>query len=186
MTSPRLIDFEGTFPRLEPSVFVAPGAKVIGEVSLGGDSSVWYNAVVRGDVCPITIGARTNLQDLAMVHVTGGKFATVIGDDVTVGHRAVIHGCTIGDRVLVGMGAIILDGAVIEDECIIAAGALVTPGTRVPGGSMVMGAPGKVVRPLTQAERADLLRSAAHYVQMARRHGGPTTAMGGGGVGGLP
>ncbi|TXD38222.1 gamma carbonic anhydrase family protein [Lujinxingia vulgaris] len=179
MTAPRLLDFEGTFPRLDSGVFVAAGAKVIGEVQVGADSSVWYNAVVRGDVCPITIGERTNIQDLSMVHVTSGQFPTVIGDDVTVGHRAIVHGCTIGNRVLVGMGAIVLDGAVIEDECIIAAGALVTPGTHVPAGSMVMGAPGKVVRALSPAERADLLRSAAHYVQMARRHGGPTTQMGG-------
>jgi carbonic anhydrase/acetyltransferase-like protein (isoleucine patch superfamily) len=162
--------FQGATPRLHPSVFIADGAQIIGNVEIGQESSVWYNTVLRGDVNTITIGARTNIQDLSVVHVEKGTHPTRIGDDVTVGHHVVIHGCTIGNRVLVGIGAIILNGVVIEDDAFIAAGALLTPGTRVPSGSMVMGSPGKVKRTLTDAERAGLLASAAGYVLNAKLH----------------
>jgi carbonic anhydrase/acetyltransferase-like protein (isoleucine patch superfamily) len=162
--------FQGAAPRLHSSVFVAEGAHVIGNVEIGEESSVWYNTVLRGDVNTITVGARTNIQDLTMVHVDRGTHPTRIGNDVTIGHHVVIHGCTIGNRVLVGIGAIVLNGVVIEDDAFIAAGSLLTPGTRVPSGSMVMGSPGKVRRQLTDAEREGLLTSAAGYVLNAKLH----------------
>lgn len=162
--------FQGMAPRLHPSVFVAEGAHVIGNVEIGEESSIWYNTVLRGDVNTITVGARTNIQDLTMVHVDRGTHPTRIGDDVTIGHHVVIHGCTIGNRVLVGIGAIVLNGVVIEDDAFIAAGSLLTPGLRVPSGSMVMGSPGKVRRQLTDAEREGLLTSAAGYVLNAKLH----------------
>ena len=162
--------FQGVAPRLHSSVFVAEGAHVIGNVEIGEESSVWYNTVLRGDVNTITVGARTNIQDLTMVHVDRGTHPTRIGDDVTIGHHVVIHGCTIGNRVLVGIGAIVLNGVVIEDDAFIAAGSLLTPGLRVPSGSMVMGSPGKVRRQLTDAEREGLLTSAAGYVLNAKLH----------------
>ena len=164
--------FQGITPRLHPSVFVAEGAQVIGDVEIGEDSSVWYNTVLRGDVNRIRVGRRTNIQDLTMLHVHKDRFPCTVGDDVTVGHHAVVHGCTVGNRVLVGIGTVILDGVVIEDDCFIAAGTLLTPGTHVPSGSKVMGAPGKVKRPLTADERAGLLASAAGYVLNARAHRG--------------
>jgi carbonic anhydrase/acetyltransferase-like protein (isoleucine patch superfamily) len=164
--------FQGVNPRLHPSVFVADGAQVIGDVEIGEDSSVWYNSVLRGDVNSIRIGLRTNIQDLTMMHVHKGRHPCVVGDDVTVGHHVVLHGCRVGNRVLVGIGAVLLDGVVVEDDSFIAAGALLTPGTVVPAGSMVMGAPGKVKRVLTSEERAFLLVSAAGYVLNARAHRG--------------
>ena len=165
-----ILEFEGTSPTMGDGVFVASGARVIGDVEIGDDSSIWYGTVVRGDVFPITIGARTNIQDGSVIHVTGGEHATVVGDEVTVGHGATIHGCEIEDRCLVGMGATVLDGAVLEAECFVAAGALIPPGMRVPSGTMVMGSPAEVRRELTDEERASLQTSAAHYVELARRH----------------
>ena len=164
--------FQGLMPRLHPSAFIADGAQVIGQVEIGEESSIWYNTVLRGDVNTITIGRRTNIQDLTMVHVERGTHPTRIGDDVTVGHHVVLHGCTLGNRVLVGIGAIVLNGVIIEDDAFIAAGTLLTPGTHVPSGSMVMGTPGKVKRPLTEAERAGLLASSAGYVLNAKLHRG--------------
>src|SRR5277367_1770027 len=164
--------FQGVTPRLHPSVFVADGAHVIGDVEIGEDSSVWYNTVLRGDVNAVRIGLRTNIQDLTMMHVHQGRHPCVVGDDVTVGHHVVLHGCRVGNRVLVGIGAVLLDGVVVEDDSFIAAGTLLTPGTLVPAGSMVMGAPGKVKRVLTSEERAFLLVSAEGYVLNARAHRG--------------
>ena len=164
--------FQGRMPRLHPSAFIADGAQVIGQVEIGEESSIWYNTVLRGDVNTITIGRRTNIQDLTMVHVERGTHPTRIGDDVTVGHHVVLHGCTLGNRVLVGIGAIVLNGVIIEDDAFIAAGTLLTPGTHVPSGSMVMGTPGKVKRPLTEGERAGLLASSAGYVLNAKLHRG--------------
>lgn len=165
-------NFQGVSPRLHPSVFIAEGAHIIGDVEIGEDSSVWYNSVLRGDVNAIRVGRRSNVQDLTMVHVHRGRHPCIVGDDVTVGHHVVLHGCHVGSRVLVGIGAVLLDGVVIEDDSFIAAGTLLTPGTVVPAGSMVMGAPGKVKRPLTTDERAFLLTSAAGYVLNARAHRG--------------
>jgi carbonic anhydrase/acetyltransferase-like protein (isoleucine patch superfamily) len=162
--------FRGVTPRVHPSCFVEDSAQVVGDVELGEDSSVWFNAVLRGDVNPIRIGKRTNIQDLTLVHVTTEKHATHVGDDVTVGHRVILHGCVVGHRVLVGMGAILMDGVEVGDECIIGAGALLTPGTTVPPGSLVVGSPGKVKRPITEEERAFLRLSAQHYVQLAAEH----------------
>jgi carbonic anhydrase/acetyltransferase-like protein (isoleucine patch superfamily) len=164
--------FRGHTPSGPNDGFIDPTAVVVGDVELGEGASVWPNSVLRGDVHSIRIGARTNIQDLSMVHVTGGKFATRIGDDVTVGHRVVLHGCTVGDRVLVGMGAVLLDGVEVGDDCIIGAGSLLTPGTKIPPGSMALGSPAKVRRALTDEERAFLLESAAHYVALGREHRG--------------
>lgn len=165
-----LYRLHGITPRLGRDVFVAPNASVIGDVVIGDESSIWFGTVVRGDAFPIRIGARTNVQDNAVVHITGGKAATTIGDDVTVGHLALVHGCTVGNRCLIGMGSIVLDGAVIEDECLIAAGALVPPGMRVPARSLVMGRPGKVVRALTESDLAHIRDAAAVYVAHAREY----------------
>lgn len=162
--------FEEFRPQLAEDVFVAPGAAVIGDVVVGAGSSVWYNVVIRGDVQPIRIGERTNIQDLSMVHVTSGRFSTQIGDDVTVGHRAILHGCTVENAVLIGMGAIVLDGAVIGAESIVGAGAVVTQGTRIPPRSLALGSPARVVRELRDDEVAGLYKSATGYVELSRRH----------------
>ncbi len=162
--------FRDLVPRIAEGAWIAPSADVIGDVELGTLSSIWYGCVVRGDVHSIRIGARTNIQDLSVVHVTSGRFPTTIGDDVTVGHRAIIHGCTVGNAVLVGMGAILLDGVVVEDEAMIGAGALVSPGTTVSGRTLWLGAPARPVRPLRDAEIAALYSSAAHYTAAAAAH----------------
>jgi carbonic anhydrase/acetyltransferase-like protein (isoleucine patch superfamily) len=159
--------FGDRVPRIDPSAFVAASAIVIGDVEIGADASLWFHAVVRGDVERVRIGARTNVQDNATVHVTRDRFATVIGSEVTVGHGAIVHGATVGDRCLVGMGAILLDGVVIEDECLIGAGALVAPGTRIASRSLVLGSPARRVRDLSADELAYLSRSAAGYVAHA-------------------
>jgi carbonic anhydrase/acetyltransferase-like protein (isoleucine patch superfamily) len=162
--------FKGHTPRVDASAFIEDSAQLVGEVEIGPDSSVWFNSVLRGDVNPIRIGARTNIQDLSMVHVLSERFGTTIGDDVTVGHHVVLHGCRIGHRVLVGMGAIVMDDVEVGDDCLIAAGALIPPGSRIPAGSLVMGQPAKVKRPLTESERASLLQSATQYVRFAHEH----------------
>jgi carbonic anhydrase/acetyltransferase-like protein (isoleucine patch superfamily) len=154
----------GHWPKIHDTAFVAPSADLIGEVEIGEHSSVWFQVVIRGDVNWIRIGARTNIQDHSMLHVTRRKSPLTIGDEVTVGHRVTLHGCTVGNRVLLGMGAILLDDCRIGDDCIVAAGALVTKGTVVPPGSLVLGAPAKVVRPLTSEEIAFLKQSAENYV----------------------
>lgn len=162
--------YRGISPRLHPSVLLLEGSTVIGDVEIGEGSSLWPGVVVRGDVCHVRIGARTNLQDGTVVHVTTDTHPTIIGDDVTVGHRAVLHGCTIRERCLVGIGAIVLDGAVVGPDAMVGAGTLVTPGTVVPPGTLFLGAPGRVKRTLTPEEQAGLLRSAAHYVELASRY----------------
>ena len=167
-----ILPYGGTSPRLAPTAWVAPGAVVVGDVELGEGSSIWFQSVVRGDVNRIRIGARTNIQDHSTVHVTGGTHPTIVGDDVTVGHRVVLHGCTVRDRCLVGIGAIVLDGAVIEEEAMVGAGALVPPGMVVPSGTLVLGAPAKVRRSLTVEERASFLASAARYAGYAARYRG--------------
>jgi len=164
-----IYEYQGTRPILGPDVYLAPNATVIGDVQLGESASVWFGAVLRGDVGFIRIGARTNVQDGAVVHVTGGWTNTTVGEDVTVGHLALLHGCTVGNRALIGMGAIVLDGASIGDECLIAAGSLVTPRTVIPARSFVMGRPAKVVRELKDEELAQIVASAVHYVENAQR-----------------
>lgn len=162
--------FRGQTPRIHGSAFVDPSVIVIGDVEVGEDSSIWPGCVVRGDVESIRIGRRTNLQDLTLVHVTSNKHPTSIGDDVTVGHRVILHGCTVKDRVLVGMGAILMDGVVVGEDCIVGAGALLSPGTQVPPGSLILGSPGRVKRPISAEERAFLRESAARYVGYASEH----------------
>lgn len=150
---------------MDATAFVDQSAQVIGDVVIGAESSVWMQVVIRGDVNHIRIGDRTNVQDGTVVHVQHDTHPTIIGNDVTIGHGAVVHGCTIADRVLVGMGAIILNGADVGEDCIIAAGTLLTEGTRIPPRSMVMGSPGKVRRPLTDAEVAMIGEFSANYVR---------------------
>lgn len=149
------------------SVYIAPGATVVGDVTLAEDASVWFGAVLRGDTDRITVGARSNIQDGAVLHADHG-FPCTIGAGVTVGHRAIVHGATVGDNTTVGMGAIVLNGAIIGENSIIGAAALVTEGSVFPPGSLVVGIPGKVKRPLTEAEIERNRRSAAHYVENAR------------------
>jgi carbonic anhydrase/acetyltransferase-like protein (isoleucine patch superfamily) len=156
-------------PHLDPTAFVAAGARIVGAVALGPDASVWYNAVLRAEASSITIGARSNLQDSVSVHVDGG-FPVVLGEDVSVGHNAVIHGCTIGDGSLVGMGSVVLNGARIGAGCLIAAGAVVLEGTEVPDASLVAGVPAKVRRELTAEERDGLLRNAQAYLHHTALH----------------
>lgn len=156
--------FKDITPSVDPSAYVDDSAQVIGDVVIGAESSVWMNVVIRGDVNNIRIGRRTNVQDLTMVHVMRDTHPTTIGDDVTIGHSAVIHGCTIEDRVLVGMAAVLLNGVHVEHDSIIAAGTLLTEGTRVAAGSLVMGRPGKVKRPLTGEELAEIRRLSQAYV----------------------
>lgn len=149
-------------------VYLAEGAKIVGDVSIGEGSSVWYNAVIRGDSNPIVIGENTNIQDNAVLHVSHSH-AMSIGDNVTIGHGAIVHGCTIGNNVLIGMGAIVLDGAVIEDNCIIGAGALITQGKLIPEGSLCFGNPAKVVREITKEEKKSILENANEYSDAASK-----------------
>jgi carbonic anhydrase/acetyltransferase-like protein (isoleucine patch superfamily) len=157
-------------PRVDPAAVVFDGATVVGRVTIGPGSSVWFGAVVRGDVHEIAIGARTNVQDRTVIHVTTDRFGTTIGDEVTIGHAAVLHGCSVGDRALIGIGAIVLDGAEIGERSMVGAGALVTPGTRIPPGHLAVGSPARVKRPLTPDELAHLERSSANYAALAARY----------------
>jgi carbonic anhydrase/acetyltransferase-like protein (isoleucine patch superfamily) len=157
--------YRGRLPVVHPSAFVDQSAQVIGDVVIGGESSVWMNVVMRGDVNTIRVGDRSNVQDGTIVHVMHGTHPTHIGDDVTIGHGAIVHGCTIGSRVLIGMGAIVLNGATIGDECIVAAGSLVTEGAQIPPRSLVMGSPAKVRRTLGDADVVSILEYSANYVR---------------------
>lgn len=157
--------YKGILPKVHASAFIDDSAQVIGDVEIGEESSVWMTVVIRGDVNFIRIGARTNIQDGTIVHVQHDTHPTRIGNDVTVGHGAIVHGCTIHDRVLVGMGAIILNGATIGEDCIIAAGALVTEGATIPPRSLVMGSPGRVKRALADADVAMIQEFADNYVR---------------------
>ena len=166
--------YRGRMPAVDATAFVDASAQVVGDVTIGPESSVWMQAVLRGDVHTIHIGAQTNVQDGAVVHVMQGTHPTRIGDQVTIGHGAIVHGCTIADRVLIGMGAIVLNGAVIGADSIVAAGTLVTERTVVPPRSLVMGSPGKVRRALDDAEVASILAYAANYVRYGREYLGST------------
>jgi carbonic anhydrase/acetyltransferase-like protein (isoleucine patch superfamily) len=165
--------FQGTLPKIPESCFIEETAVVIGDVVMGEECSVWFHAVIRGDVNYIRIGDRTNVQDLSMLHVTHDTHPLVIGSEVTIGHHVVLHGCTIQDRVLVGMGAIVMDGAVIGEGSIVGAGALVTEGTIVPPKSLILGSPAKVKRPVTDKELAWIKESADNYVRYARIYMNP-------------
>ncbi len=165
-----IVPHQGRVPRIDPSAYVQDSAQVIGDVEIGAHSSVWFNVVIRGDVHQVRIGARTNIQDNSTIHVTGGQWATVVGDDVTVGHGVILHGCRVADRCLIGIGAIVLDGVEIEADCLIAAGSLLAPGTRIPAGHLAKGSPAKVTRQLRPDELAHLKQSAANYVEHAARY----------------
>jgi gamma-carbonic anhydrase len=161
---------DGQTPRIGRAVFVAPNATVIGDVELGDEASVWFGAVLRGDCGRIRIGARTNVQDLACVHMTTDLSHAIIGADVTIGHGAILHGCKVGDRCLIGMGSIVLDNAEIGEGSLVAAGAVVTPGTIVPPRSLVVGNPGRVKREVSEREGRMGVDGAAHYLEAARRY----------------
>jgi len=157
-------------PVIDPTAYVPEAAVVIGDVVIGPESSLWFHTVVRGDMHPIRIGARSNVQDNATIHVVGGRYGTVLGDDVTVGHNAILHGCTVEDGALIGMGAVVLDAVVVGAGSLVGAGALVTPGTVIPPRSLVLGSPAKRVREVNEAERERLRTAAANYVELARRY----------------
>ncbi|MFH0799739.1 MAG: gamma carbonic anhydrase family protein [Pseudomonadota bacterium] len=157
---------KGKSPNIDPSAFVAGNATVLGDVRIGAGAGIWFGAVIRGDSNSICVGSRTNVQDLCVLHVDELN-PLRIGDDVTIGHRAILHGCSVGDRVLIGMGAIIMNGATIGDDSIVGAGALVTEGTKVLPRSLLIGVPAKVKRELSDGEIAGILQAAKHYVQNA-------------------
>ena len=163
-----IIAYKDKTPVIGAGAFVERSAQVIGDVVLGAGSSVWFNAVIRGDVNSIRIGERTNIQDGSVVHVTLNKWPTTIGNDVTVGHRAVIHGATIADHCLIGMGSVVLDGAELAEFVLVGAGALVPPGMKVPPRSLVVGVPGRVVRPLRESDLELLIRQSKEYEMLAR------------------
>lgn len=165
----RIDNFLGKVPALAPSAFVANNATLIGDVTLGEESSVWYQCVLRADIHSIRVGPRSNIQDGAVVHLAD-DFGVEIGELVTVGHKAILHACTVGNEVLVGMNAVILDGAVIGDRCIVGAGALVTGHKKFPPGSLILGSPAKVVRELTHEEQAGIKVWAERYVQLSREY----------------
>ena len=161
----------GRQPSVPASAWVAPSADLIGDVQLGEDASVWFGAVIRADNTPIIVGARTNIQEGAMLHSDPGAPLTV-GEGCTVGHHAILHGCTLGSNVLVGMGATVLNRAVVGEDCLIGAGALVTEGKTFPAGHLILGAPARAVRALEPEAIAALRLSAAHYAQRARDYAG--------------
>jgi carbonic anhydrase/acetyltransferase-like protein (isoleucine patch superfamily) len=171
------IAYKDHHPQIPKNSYIAPGAYVIGQVTIGEESGVWFNTVIRGDVNWIKIGARTNIQDLSVVHVDSGGWPTQIGDDVTVGHRVIIHGCTLADRVLVGMGAIIMNGATIGEDSVIGAGSLVTENTVIPPRTLALGSPCKVKRDLSEAEIQFIKLSALHYAERASEYLQPPSVL---------
>src|SRR5947209_12734681 len=164
-----LYSIDDLHPQLDRGAWAAPSADLIGDIRLGARASVWFGAVLRGDNTPLILGEETNFQDGAIGHSDAG-FPLMVGARVTVGHQAILHGCTIADDCLIGMGARILNGAVIEAECIVGAGALVTEGKRIAAGSLIVGSPARAVRAVTAEERQMLRASAAHYAEKARRY----------------
>jgi carbonic anhydrase/acetyltransferase-like protein (isoleucine patch superfamily) len=177
MTGPIILPFNGIYPRIHESAFIAPGAVIVGDVEIGPEASIWYNCVVRADVHQIRIGARSNVQDGTVIHCDSPKpgrpngFPTLIGEDVLIGHMVMLHGCTLQDRAFVGLGTIVMDGAVIEGDAMLAAGAMLTPGKRVPSGQMWQGRPAKYARELSDDEIAGMHRGVKNYVVNARLHG---------------
>lgn len=159
----KLFPYLDLFPKVHESVFLASGVKVIGDVAIDEDSSVWYNTVVRGDVHYIKIGKLTNIQDCSMLHVTNGKYPLNIGDKVTIGHSVTLHGCTLNNLCLIGMGAVILDGAIVEEKSMVAAGSVVKPNFTVSTGTLAAGVPAKIVRNLSDQEMDEFEKSALRY-----------------------
>jgi len=164
-----ILSYKDIYPVTEPAVYIAPSADIIGDVTLGEDSSIWFNVTIRGDIASITIGERTNIQDNAVVHVQTGA-PTTIGNDVTVGHGAIIHACTIGNHCLIGMGAVVLNHAVLPEYTMVAAGALVPQGKTYPPRSLLMGSPARAVRELTEDEIQYIQKSAEDYIAEARSY----------------
>jgi gamma-carbonic anhydrase len=171
-----MLSFAGKTPWIDPAAFVAPGAQLIGDIEIGPEASIWYNCVLRGDVNAIRIGARSNIQDGSVIHVDSphpgheAGHPTIIGDEVLIGHLAMVHGCILRDRAFVGLGAIVMDGCEIEGDAMLAAGAMLTPGKRIPSGQLWAGRPAKYVRDLSEADLAGMRAGVAHYVELARRH----------------
>ncbi|MDT9597901.1 gamma carbonic anhydrase family protein [Sphingosinicella rhizophila] len=171
-----IFSFGGQSPRIDPTAFIAPGARLIGNIEVGPEASIWYNCVIRGDVNSIRIGARSNVQDGSVVHCESVRpgsdsgHATIIGDDVLIGHLAVVHGCVLRDGALVGMGAIVMNGCEMEENAMLAAGAMLTPGRRIPAGQLWAGRPAKFVRDLGESELADMRYGVSHYVALAKAH----------------
>lgn len=164
----KLFPYMETFPQIHESVYLASGSKIIGDVIIEENSSIWYNTVIRGDVNFIKIGFRTNVQDCSMLHVTNKRFPLIIGNKVTIGHSVTLHGCTIMNESLIGMGAIVLDGAVVENQSMVAAGSLVKQGFIVPSGKLVAGVPAKITRDLTKEEIQDIDAAANRYVDYTK------------------
>jgi carbonic anhydrase/acetyltransferase-like protein (isoleucine patch superfamily) len=171
-----LLGYEGKTPSVDPTAFVAPGARLIGDIAIGPEASIWYNCVLRGDVNAIRIGARSNIQDGSVIHVDSphpgheSGHPTIIGEEVLIGHLAMVHGCILRDRAFVGLGAIVMDGCEIEGDAMLAAGAMLTPGKRIPTGQLWAGRPAKYVRDLSEADIAGMRAGVAHYVELAKRH----------------
>jgi carbonic anhydrase/acetyltransferase-like protein (isoleucine patch superfamily) len=176
MAGANLISFGGKTPLVDSTAFVAPGAQLIGDVEIGAEASIWYNCVLRGDVNRIRIGARTNIQDGSVIHVDSPKAGdeeghqTIIGEDVLIGHLAMVHGCVLHDRAFVGLGSIVMDGCEIESNAMLAAGAMLTPGRRIGSGQLWAGRPAKYVRDLRPEELAGQRQGVAHYVALAKAH----------------
>ena len=172
----QLIGYGGHVPQVHPGAFVAPGARLIGDVEIGAEASIWYNCVLRGDVNRIRIGARTNIQDGSVLHVDSphpgheAGHPTLIGEEVLIGHLAMVHGCVLHDRAFVGLGSIVMDGCEIESDAMLAAGAMLTPGRKIPSGQLWAGRPAKYVRDLSAGEIEGMRAGVAHYVDLARRH----------------
>ncbi len=162
--------YQGITPKLAENVFCVESAEIIGDVEIGAKSSIWFQVVIRGDVNYIRIGARTNIQDGTVIHVTHKINPTIIGDDVTIGHNVTLHGCKIGHRCLIGMGAVVMDRAEVADDAMVAAGALVTPGTQIPAGTLYAGSPAKYKRDLSESEIADLKQSALNYLNYVENY----------------
>jgi len=170
------ISFGGKAPLVDPAAFVAPGVVLIGDIEIGPEASIWYNCVLRGDVNRIRIGARTNIQDGSVLHVDSPRpgrpegHPTIIGEEVLIGHMAMVHGCILHDRAFVGLGSIVMDGCEIESDAMLAAGAMLTPGKRIPSGQLWAGRPAKYVRDLTPDDLQGMRMGVAHYVELARAH----------------
>lgn len=173
---PDIRPYRGKHPQIAASAYIDPAAVIIGDVVIGEDSSVWPCSVIRGDVCYVRIGARSNVQDGSICHVMRDEFALILGDDVTIGHSVTLHGCTIESRCLIGMGAVILNGAIVGSGSIVAAGTLITERTVIPPGSLVMGSPGKVKRPLSETDKATIDAYAKRYVGYKNIYREETTA----------
>ena len=165
-----VLPYKGICPEIHESVFVAEGVRIIGDVTIGALSSVWFNTVIRGDVCPIRIGEKTSVQDNAMLHVTHDTGPLTIGNNVTIGHGALLHACTVQDHVLIGTGAVVLDHAVVEPYSVVAAGAVVKQGFTVPAGMLVAGVPAKVMRPINDSERKTIDESPENYVRYVQNY----------------